>query len=759
MAVDAADVMLPLGMLFMLVVFAVVYLNYLPEKTSFMVKLVGVTLAASLAALGSVGWIITPAYSAAYRNNHFMANRHSLRFTPNSRGGYDVVAIPFDFDRDFGVELDTENMWVDLGFDFPFYRQVWDKAYLVRDGAVSFGQALDWQDTLYRYGPLPAIFPLVADFVNPDTLPAELSGGLFAKSTADKLTVTWYRLPEFYAHEARYTFQLTLYPSGIFEIAYDNLPATQNYNMYVAWNTAWLIGVTPGSPETDARHIRFTADLPFTGDSRGGIMEDYYLDFRRYLHQIFAPLAYFILGSSLFILTGFPLFFHANLVEPLNTLLKGVKQFNAGNLEIMLPVAYRDEIGFLTQSFNELATEQRALVSDLEMRVTERTVELEAYAAQNVRLFEEEQRQREIVESLRQAMLATNRSMDYNAVLAEILAQLREIIHFDGVGIFLPKDDYLHLAHGVGLNPAFSNTRFSLAGNQRIVQVFKHRQTEIIVDNETQIDRQSSFQGEVSGSLIATPLLFGQKTIGVLTLYRTDKMSFTAEEISLLQAFATQSAIAIKNAELYRQARNAATQEERTRLARDLHDAVNQTLFSVALMAESLPAIWQENPQQGAAVLEELRVLTQSAQSEMRTLLMELRPASLTQKSFGELLRYLTRSFTARTRIPVELTIDGNGILPPDVQIAFYRTAQEAFNNIAKHAQATQTEVHFDCTFRQAILNIIDNGAGFDTTAIPAGHLGLDIMAERAVNAGLTLEVESVPECGTTITLIWEQVA
>jgi len=130
---------LSLGMLFMLSAFALVYLNYLPETTSFMVKLVGVTLAASLAALGSVGWIITPAYIDAYRNDRFMAEKQSIRFTPNSQGGYDLAAIPFHFDRDFGVELGLVNTRVELGFDFPFYGQIWDEAYLMKDGAISFG--------------------------------------------------------------------------------------------------------------------------------------------------------------------------------------------------------------------------------------------------------------------------------------------------------------------------------------------------------------------------------------------------------------------------------------------------------------------------------------------------------------------------------------------------------------------------------------------------------------------------------------------
>ncbi|MFQ5434968.1 MAG: histidine kinase, partial [Anaerolineae bacterium] len=751
------EAILSLGILVMFAVFALLYLNYLPDKTSFMVKLVGVVLAASLAALGSVGWIITPAYTAAYRNDNFMASKHSLRFTPNPQGGYAVTTIPFHFDRDFGDKLGLVDKWVDLGFDFPFYGQVWDKAYLMSDGAVSFGEALDWQDTKYRYGPLPVIFPLIVDFVSSDTFLEGASAGFFAKSAADKLTVTWSRLPEYYAHNTRYTFQLTLYPSGIFEIAYDDLPATQNYDIFEAWNTAWLIGITPGSQKSDARHIRFTADLPFTGDDRGGIVEDYYLDFRRYLHRIFAPLAYFTLGSSLFILIGFPLFFRVNLVEPLNTLLKSVRQINAGNLETEVTVMYRDEIGFLAESFNAATAKQRTLVSDLEARVAKRTVDLEAYAAQNMRLLKEEYHQREVVESLRQAMLTTSRSMDHNVVLPAILAQLREIIHFDGAGIFLLDDDCLTLVHGVGLKPTTDYLRLPVADSHYITHAFNRQETEIISGMERDPHQQLFFQDEQLGCLMVTPLLFGQQSLGVLALHRVDDILFVAEDAALLETFATQSAIAVKNAELYQQAKNAASLEERTRLAQDLHDAVNQTLFTAGIMAEAVPKVWEKDPERGRQGLEEVRRLTKGALAEMRTLLMELRPHTLIERPLGQLLRHLTDAVSSRMRIPIEMTVENDTLLSPDVQISLYRIAQESFNNIVKYAEATEVSVYLSNHPYQVILSIQDNGAGFTPAEVPPGHMGLKIMRERAESIGALLTVTSRPGDGTRVEVVWNR--
>jgi signal transduction histidine kinase len=137
-------------------------------------------------------------------------------------------------------------------------------------------------------------------------------------------------------------------------------------------------------------------------------------------------------------------------------------------------------------------------------------------------------------------------------------------------------------------------------------------------------------------------------------------------------------------------AKEEATMVERTRLARELHDAVSQTLFSASLIAEVLPRIWERNPEEGRKRLEEVRQLTRGALAEMRTLLFELRPAALQDVDIRDLLKQLGESVTGRSRIPVTLEINGECELPLDVKIALYRLCQEALNNIVKHAQASR---------------------------------------------------------------------
>ncbi|HLE89728.1 MAG TPA: histidine kinase, partial [Anaerolineales bacterium] len=132
---------------------------------------------------------------------------------------------------------------------------------------------------------------------------------------------------------------------------------------------------------------------------------------------------------------------------------------------------------------------------------------------------------------------------------------------------------------------------------------------------------------------------------------------------------------------------------ERTRLARDLHDAVTQTLFSSSLIAEVLPDLWAMDIEEAKKSTEELRQLTRGALAEMRTLLLELRPASLTQTRLSDLLRQLCEAFIGRSRLPITLTIESERNLPPEVQIAFYRIAQESLNNVFKYARARQVNV------------------------------------------------------------------
>jgi PAS domain S-box-containing protein len=209
--------------------------------------------------------------------------------------------------------------------------------------------------------------------------------------------------------------------------------------------------------------------------------------------------------------------------------------------------------------------------------------------------------------------------------------------------------------------------------------------------------------------------------------------------------------------QLAKKAAEEAVTSERTRLARDLHDAVTQTLFSASLIAEVLPDLWDIDVKEAMNSTEELRQLTRGALAEMRTLLLELRPAALTQTRLSDLIKQLCEAFIGRSRLPIKLSIEGDRILPPEVQVAFYRIAQESLNNVFKYARATQVNVSLFLSVSGARFEVCDNGIGFDLSTSKPMSLGMRIMHERAEAIGANFHLSSTPGSGTCVAVRWTE--
>jgi len=175
------------------------------------------------------------------------------------------------------------------------------------------------------------------------------------------------------------------------------------------------------------------------------------------------------------------------------------------------------------------------------------------------------------------------------------------------------------------------------------------------------------------------------------------------------------------------------------------------------LIAEVLPDLWEMDIAEAQNSTEELRQLTRGALAEMRTLLLELRPAALTQARFGDLLRQLCDALIGRARLPIALSIEGERSLPPDVQVVLYRIAQESLNNVFKYAHATQVNVDLFLTPAGAHLEITDDGIGFDMNTVKPTSLGMRIMSERAETIDADLHVSSMPGKGTIVSVTWNE--
>jgi two-component system nitrate/nitrite sensor histidine kinase NarX len=257
---------------------------------------------------------------------------------------------------------------------------------------------------------------------------------------------------------------------------------------------------------------------------------------------------------------------------------------------------------------------------------------------------------------------------------------------------------------------------------------------------------------------LSAPIISDNEVIGFINLDSQRVNFFKPEHAERLKAFAGQAAIAIKNARAFEQAKDLAAAKERERIARELHDAVSQTLFSASVMSETLPLLMDIDMDEVRKGLAQLARLTKGALSEMRSLLVELRPAALQYTDLSVLLSHLANSLRTRIDAEVNLSIKGQEFsFEPDAKINLYRIAQEALNNVVKHARASLVEISLEYQPDQIKFDVRDNGRGFDPDSIAGGHLGLGIMRDRAIEAQIKLSVSSRINQGTTIEALWQR--
>lgn len=349
-----------------------------------------------------------------------------------------------------------------------------------------------------------------------------------------------------------------------------------------------------------------------------------------------------------------------------------------------------------------------------------------------------------------------------------ILDELLRIVEYIHAGLFMLEENHL-VALAVRGAPSLSTPfRIVLNGLETLIKLRNSNRPLRIpdvhsTDPAAQLLR-AVLHDQAAEMLVGTrswmwvPVAAQGRVIGTLGIAHREPSYFTSHHARLALTVANQAAITLINAELYENAQMLATIRERQRLAQELHDAVNQSLFSAGLIAEVLPRLWERDPAAGHASLADLRHLTQGALAEMRMLLVELRPSALTDSDLGDLLRLLGNAFMGRVGLPVNVRVEGQHKLLPAVQVMFYRLCQEALNNIAKHAEATQVDIYLAYAAKNVgvELRVRDNGRGFDPAQVPPGHYGLSMMYERAETVGAVLQVTSQLGHGTEVCVQWD---
>ena len=351
-----------------------------------------------------------------------------------------------------------------------------------------------------------------------------------------------------------------------------------------------------------------------------------------------------------------------------------------------------------------------------------------------------------------------------------ILDQLRVLIEYTHAELFVLEGTAMVALAVRGLQKLEETVpfRIRLKGPETLKRLFNQHQPDRIADVwstdpsaeflRSLLDDQADLLLKGVRAWMWVPVAVKNRVIGSVGIAHSKRDYFTAHHADLALTVANQAAIALINAELYEHAQALATLEERQRLAQNLHDAVNQSLFSAGLIADVLPRLWDRDQNLARKSLVDLRRLTRAAQAEMRALLAELRPSALTDTDLGDLLHLLGNALSGRINIPVTITVAEDVILPAETQVAFYRVCQEALNNITKHAKASQVDIDLKHEGTGVELYVRDDGKGFDLeqTTI-SGHYGLSMMRERAEAVGALLTVTSQSGHGTQLNMHWSK--
>jgi GAF domain-containing protein len=387
-----------------------------------------------------------------------------------------------------------------------------------------------------------------------------------------------------------------------------------------------------------------------------------------------------------------------------------------------------------------------------------------AVAIEHARLYDESERRLRELEALYRADETLHRSLRLDEVLKSLAEVALQVLAADKTSVNIWNAERQELEWGAAIGYSAETTAAALVSGVDL-PLERVLSAEVFVVNNAETDpsmasprMQEMIRKEGMRSLVGAPIIVAGQPFGLFAVAFSTPHVSSRDERRLVHAIGQRAGVAIHNARLFEQAQQVATAEERQRLARELHDAVTQTLFSASLIAEVLPRLSERNPEEGRRRLEELRQLTRGALAEMRTLLLELRPAALMDTPFGQLLQQLAEASASRGSLQINVDAEGEGALPADIQIGLYRIAQEALNNINKHSGAKHVEIRYRRRGSRVDLRVSDDGRGFDTSSTPPGHFGLGIMRERARAIGAQLRIESRPDAGTRVDVHWRGV-
>jgi signal transduction histidine kinase len=356
-------------------------------------------------------------------------------------------------------------------------------------------------------------------------------------------------------------------------------------------------------------------------------------------------------------------------------------------------------------------------------------------------------------------------TLELQPLLRTILEQLKTVVDYSGVTLLRIQDGKLiPLDYQGSQSPVQMAKMVRLFEQSVLLSRMQQLRKVVIVDDFHTLpsffeaskqlpDEQAHMLIHNVRSWMGVPLIAGDHMIGILSLNHDLPNFYQSQHADLAFALANQAAIALENARLYEQARTLATLRERQRLARELHDSVSQELYGISLNAQSARETLETAPDEAAQAIEMIAQHAEAGTAEMRALLLELRPEFLQYEGLIGALSRQVAILRTSYRMIVHVSFGEEPEISLEKKLALYRIAQEALHNVVRHAQASTVTLRLAREDSHILLEVCDDGTGFDPESNFSGHLGLQSMKERVAELNGTLTIQSTPENGTTISV------
>jgi PAS domain S-box-containing protein len=406
-----------------------------------------------------------------------------------------------------------------------------------------------------------------------------------------------------------------------------------------------------------------------------------------------------------------------------------------------LTLANRELLDEITRR-KEAEAALREREETLEMRVRERTAELA---------------------SLLTVSQEISSTLEINEIFDIILEHLHRAVHYTSCGIFMHQGELLTLVAYRGPLAAADvvQSQTTLDQSPLLQESLEQRKPVIVRDMDGDGALPAEWRrraGALQRSLLdgarswlGVPLIAKGRPLGILRLAHRSPGYFTRHHADITFTLANQTAVAIENARLYAQAQNLALVEERQRLARELHDSVAQTFYSISLSTHAAAGKLGREPERARQHLDHVIELAGAGLTEMKALIFDLQSENIRRQGLVGALQRQLNAITARNDIRVFEDLGPEPEVPLEIKEAVYGVVREALQNVVRHAGARELTLRLSQSDGRLRVEVQDDGVGFEASALERNTMGMRSMRERAASVGGSVEVISQPLGGTVV--------